>query len=206
MNKRRLMPTWFAAMATFSLGVIACGTWQPCTEQTCVTPATTCEVQAQDEMAETNVTLENYFWIDAIPRDAYTPFNAYLFTDNIGLNNKFASSFKVLMEIFEYRADKKQVAFRFPHDNRKASTSYSIVEYKNPKYPFLTAELILDKDPQSNGAKASYYTGPDLKINAQRNLNNEAIYGAMDLTRAQLEHGIHPYTITPKSINTVCRY
>ncbi len=199
MNKRRLMPTWFAAMATFSLGVIACGTWQLCTEKTCVTPVTTCEVQAQEETAETKVTLENYFWIDAIPRDAYTPFNAYLFADNIGINNKFESSFKVLMEIFEYRADKKQIGFRFPHDNRKASTSYSIVEYKNPKYPFLTAELILDKDPQSNGATTSYYTGPDLKINSQTRLNDAALNNALGTARAQLANTIQTQTINAET-------
>ena len=165
---RSLMPKWFAAMAAVSAAVVAYGTWQSLTAGSIVEPETVQPEAVQELKAPAkDITLKNYFWIDAVPDNAYTPFNSYVFTDGIGINSQFASSFKVLLEIFEYRSTKDKVNFEFPHDNRSAKSSYTITDYKNPKYPFLTAQLTLTGDPQAKGKEKAYFTGPDLHLDSQ---------------------------------------
>ncbi|MDO5296265.1 MAG: hypothetical protein Q4F00_06450 [bacterium] len=184
---RSLMPKWFAAMTAASVAVVAYGTWQSFTAQDNLQteelkPAATQEISAPAK----EITLKDYFWIDAVPDNAYTPFNAYVFTDGIGINSQFASSFKVLLEIFEYRHTKDKVSFEFPHDNRSAKSSYTITAYKNPKYPFLTAQLTLAGDPQNGGKEKAYFTGPDLHLESQGYALPAPLQNALIAARAQM--------------------
>ncbi|MBQ7569102.1 hypothetical protein IJT17_09930 [bacterium] len=186
---RSLMPKWFAAMTAASVAIVAYGTWQSLTAEGTDkienTAAETAAVQEINAPAK-EVTLKDYIWIDSIPEDAYTPFNAYIFSDGIGINNQFASSFKVLIEIFEYSSTKDSVSFSFPHDNRSAKSKYTITNYSNPKYPFLTAELTMASDPQAKGKKKSYYTGPDLHIESNGYSLPDSLRNATASIRSQM--------------------
>ena len=184
---RSLMPKWFAAMTAASVAVVAYGTWQSFTaaDNSDLGQDQTAAVEEINAPAK-DITLKDYFWIDAVPDNAYTPFNAYVFTDGIGINSQFASSFKVLLEIFEFRNTKDKVNFEFPHDNRSAKSSYTITAYKNPKYPFLTAQLTLASDPQANGKEKAYYTGPDLHLDSQGCTLPASLQDALISARAQI--------------------
>ena len=188
---RSLMPKWFAAMAAVSAAVVAYGTWQSLTADSSIEPETVKPEAVQEVKAPKDITLHNYFWIDAVPDNAYTPFNAYVFTDGIGINSQFASSFKVLIEIFEYRSTKDKVNFEFPHDNRSAKSSYTITDYKNPKYPFLTAQLTLAADPQAKGKEKAYFTGPDLHLDSQGYNLPASLQNALISARAQMRSQKH---------------
>ena len=189
---RSLMPKWFAAMTAVSVAVVAYGTWQSLTagDNSQSEKKQAAAVEEINAPAK-DITLKDYFWIDAVPDNAYTPFNAYVFTDGVGINSQFASSFKVLLELFEFRNTKDKVSFEFPHDNRSVKSSYTITSYKNPKYPFLTAQLTLASDPQANGKEKAYYTGPDLHLDSQGYALPAALRNALVSARAQLNAQQH---------------
>ena len=183
---RNLVPRWFAALAAVSLTVVSYGAWQSFNAPSEVKESAAETVQAAEETLDQKITLQDYFWLDNVPEDAYTPFNAYVFSDGMGVSVQFASSFKMLVELFEYRADNTAIKFNFMHDGRTAKSDYSITAYTNPKYPFLKAQLTLKNDPQAKGSTHVYYTGPDLYLKSQSGSASKEIGAAMASVRAQL--------------------
>ena len=162
--KKGLVPHWFAALFVTAVCVCAWGGYDhfKCDKDGLTTaPCPNSSATAQP------VSLNNQFWLDSIPHDAYTPFKGYVFTDVAGLSQDFASAFKVTIEMFEFDADQKTIKFHFMHDNRTVETPYAIEPYSNPKYPFLSATLTLKEDPQNGNKSKVYYTGPDFKIGSQ---------------------------------------
>ena len=176
----KIVPRWFAVLAASSLAMVTYSAWSSFTAPETL-PQESAIAESEVTESATDVTLTEYFWLDSIPEDAYTPFNAYLFTNKIGINNQFASAFKTVVEIFEFKVADGTIGFHFPHDNRAVSTKYAIKEYRNPKYPFLSAELVLASDPQAKGKTKSYYTGPDMHLKSTHQSLPESVQAALQI-------------------------
>lgn len=152
MSVKRLVPRWFAVMILASLAIIGYGVTQPSTTTGKSDPVVTHPRELVDVL-----------WLDREPGMTTDPWKAYIFTpENIGISIDAASSYKLTLEFFEFKADAKKIAFRFPHDNRAPSSPYKVEKMKKPSKYFDTT-LTLEADPQNGGAQKVFYTGPDFR-------------------------------------------
>lgn len=150
MSVKRLVPRWFAVMILASLAIIGYGVTQPTTT-------------SSDPGVSHPRELVDVLWLDREPGMTTDPWKAYIFTpENIGIHIDAASSYKLTLEFFEFKADAKKISFSFPHDNRKPSSAYKIEKMKKPNKYFDT-QLTLEADPQNGGTQKIYYTGPDFR-------------------------------------------
>jgi hypothetical protein len=103
--------------------------------------------------------LVDRIWIDEIPQRESDKFHLYLFSseDNFGINDKAASIYKHLLEIFFYDASGTTLSFQFPHDRRNSKTSYKVEKLSKPKDD-VDLKLTITADPQMNGKNAVYYS------------------------------------------------
>lgn len=144
----KLIPRWFAVMIAISLAVVAYGTLQ-------IGPTE----QATPQQSQ----LYDVLWLDKYPEVSHDSWKAYVYSsDNVGISIDAASSFKLTLELFEFKADSKQLRFHFPHDGRKANCSYKIEKLKKPTRHFDT-KLTVEKDPQNDGQTKEYFTGPEFR-------------------------------------------
>jgi len=151
MSVKRLVPRWFAVMILASMAIIGYGVTQPNT-----TPD-------RDPVVSHPRELVDVLWLDREPGMTTDPWKAYIFTpENIGINIDAASSYKLTLEFFEFKADAKKIGFRFPHDSRSPSSGYKVEKMKKPTKYFDT-QLTIDADPQNGGTQKVYYTGPDFR-------------------------------------------
>ncbi|HXE72002.1 MAG TPA: hypothetical protein VNO81_05030 [Candidatus Nitrosotenuis sp.] len=151
MKRRSLIPGWFALMIALSLAVIAAGLWKGSPPPA---PEPAVEIMASQ--------LVDRIWVDRLPEHDTDPFQAYMFSsDNVGMSAKFESSYKVLLEIFQFRDSNGQISFYFPHDRRKPTTGYKVEKMARPTRR-LNIQLTLEADPQADGQRKVYYSGPEL--------------------------------------------
>lgn len=144
----KLIPRWFACMVLASMAVVTYGTLS---------------LKPAEEAAPLNRELYDALWIDRYPEMAHDKWKAYLFTaDNVGLSIDAASAFKLTLEVFEFKADKKSITYHFPHDSRRARCNYSIEKLKKPTSHFDT-QLTVENDPQNGGQTKVYFTGPEFR-------------------------------------------
>lgn len=150
----RLVPRWFAALIAASMLIVGYGMTQ-------LEPAEApVETLTQD--------LYDTIWIDKYPQMPEDSWNAYMYTtDNIGLSIEAHSAYKVTLEVFEFKVSgKNNLRFHFPHDGRRGDTKFKIEKLKKPTRHFDT-QLTLESDPQANGEKKIYYTGPEFRSATQ---------------------------------------
>ena len=151
MSVKRLVPRWFAVMILASLAIIGYGVSQPN------------ETQTREPGVAHPRELVDVVWLDRDPGMTTDPWKAYIFTpENIGIAIDAASSYKLTLEFFEFKADAKKIGFRFPHDNRNPSAGYKIEKMKKPTKYFDTT-LTIESDPQNGGQQTVYYTGRDFR-------------------------------------------
>ncbi len=146
----KLLPRWFAALLAFSVAVVIYGTMEMSWHQ---------NSQPRINPAK----LYDTIWLDKYPEMSHEPWKAYIFTsDNVGIHIDAASSFKLTLELFEFKADNSKLRFHFPHDGRRAHSSYRIEKLKKPTRHFDT-KLVIEQDPQNGGQLKEYYTGPEFR-------------------------------------------
>ena len=125
--------------------------------------------------------LINRLWLDR-PQSEYNPFRMYVLhrMDAQGDHTFCESSYRSHLEVFFYRASDNRINFHFKHDNRRASTSYSIKRASSSRWYW---QLDLAQDPMLNGRPGTYYGG-------QGELPEPA--GASDPTHAlEIESWLH---------------
>ncbi len=145
MHNLKFIPTWFRYLILSCLTVIIAGLiYGP----------------RQSHHINNNL-LYDRLWIDSMPEMSHDEFRAYMFTaDNIGINFHGHSAFKLMLEVFEFRAKSDTINFHFPHDGLKEKASFAISPLDNPTEHFDT-KLELSIDPKT-GEKKAYFTGPEL--------------------------------------------
>lgn len=144
--KKSLIPRWFAVMVALSALVVALGSLRA-------------ERRAESRASD----LTDYLWLDRYPEMTHDNFQIYFFSaDNVGAHADFASSYKVLLEVFEFKADGQRVQFHFPHDGKRPSSAYRIEKLKKPTRHFDT-QLTVQEDPKNGGRTKVYYTGPGFR-------------------------------------------
>jgi hypothetical protein len=113
--------------------------------------------------------LLNRPWLDEFPDKPEKKFMVYVFTDeSVGAHDKADSAYRHLLEIFMLRVATDKIAFLFPHDQRKAETTYK-VERIQRKGQF-DLKLTLDRDPQLNGKPYVYFSCTEWEIKNQRTI------------------------------------
>lgn len=158
MSVKRIIPRWFAVMILASLAIVGYGISHP---QTRPEPVNEPIVAGPNDLLDC-------MWLDQAPQMADDPWKAYLFTpENFGLNIDAHSSYKLVLELFEFKADSKAITYKFPHPPaRKGKTTYKIERLKKPTKYFDT-QLTIDNDPQNEGKTSIYFTGPDFRSASQ---------------------------------------
>lgn len=115
---------------------------------------------------ETTVGVENpsvlvdRLWVDKVPESDRESFSFYIFSseENIALNDKAASTYRHLLEIFFYRATARDLQYQFPHDRRSGKTGYAIEKLSKPEKNQIDLKLTIVADPQSNNETKVYYS------------------------------------------------
>lgn len=171
MERRSFAPAWFMGMAAASAGLLIYGV---CTNQIC-TDSSSNAINGRTETnisAKTTVGLHNQLWIDKVPESGWDSYNIYIFIkkgQKLGLQITAESSFKQILEIFEYK-DKTagELQFHFPHDGTRAVSSYVLEDLPTPDGPF-TTKLILNNDPKNDNKTSVYYSGPEFSTENYQN-------------------------------------
>ena len=101
----------------------------------------------------------------AHPKEAYQA--CFFGSEGWGYTLDAASSYKMVVEIFQFGEDARTINYLFHHDNRKPSTAYRLERLNPPTHDFDT-RLTLFQDPNNQGRKSTYYTGPNLRKKARR--------------------------------------
>lgn len=115
---------------------------------------------------ETPVGVENpnvlvdRLWVDKVPESDREPFTFYIFSseENLALNDKAASTYRHLLEIFFYRATARDLQYQFPHDRRSGKTKYTIEKLAKPENNQIDLKLTIVADPQANNETKVYYS------------------------------------------------
>jgi hypothetical protein len=156
----RLVPRWLAVLLVAAWGLIlACAVGGPPGPRAA-------DVGTQSEVAA-GIPLNEVLWIDRVPEKEKDAFKAYLFTDdNVGISIDGLSVFKLVIEIFEFKADKTKLSFHFPHDRRRASCPYTLEKLKKPT-KYFDVQLTITNDPQNGGVTHDYFSGPDFRQGGQ---------------------------------------
>ena len=158
MSVKRFIPRWFAVMILASMAIVGYGVNHPQTR-----PETVSEpiVAGPNDLIDT-------MWLDKAPQMAEDPWKAYIFTpENFGLNIDAKSSYKLVLELFEFKADSKTITYHFPHPpSRRGKAAYKIEKLKKPTKQFDT-QLTIENDPQNGGQTSVYFTGPDFRSASQ---------------------------------------
>ena len=154
MSVKRFVPRWFAVMILASLAVVGYGLTHPHSRPE---PTTEPIVAGPNDLVDA-------MWLDRAPETSLDPWKAYIFTpENFGLSIDAKSSYKLVLELFEFKADSKKIGFHFPHDSRRINgVGYKVEKLKKPTKHFDT-QLTIDSDPQNNNQTSIYYTGPDFR-------------------------------------------
>lgn len=137
----RYIPTWFAFLIAFSLGIVLYGSFSP---------------------RPLHRPLTDYIWLDRLPEEPTDPFKAYYFSSDGAVMVDAPSCYKVVLEIFEFKADGKNIIYNFLHDGRRANSGYVIERMDRPTKDFDT-RLTLAKDPNNKNKKTIYFTGPNMR-------------------------------------------
>jgi hypothetical protein len=103
--------------------------------------------------------LVDRLWIDELPQRESDKFNFYVFSgeDEFGINDKAQSIYKHLLEIFNFRADAKNINFTFPHDRRNARSAYQVEKLARPRGD-IDMKLVISADPQMGGKSWTYWS------------------------------------------------
>jgi hypothetical protein len=113
--------------------------------------------------------LLNRPWLDEFPEKPEQKFMVYVFSDeNVGAHDKADSAYRHLLEIFMLRASTEKISFLFPHDKRKADSSFK-VERISRKGQF-DLKLTLEHDPQLNGKSYVYFSCTEWEIKNHREI------------------------------------
>lgn len=115
---------------------------------------------------ETPVTPENpsvlvdRLWVDKVPESDREAFSFYIFSseENLALNDKAASSYRHLLEVFFYRATSRDLQYQFPHDRRSGKTQYTVEKLSKPEKNQIDLKLTIVADPQAGNETRIYYS------------------------------------------------
>lgn len=104
--------------------------------------------------------LVDRIWIDKVPERDTDTFTFYVFSseENLALNDKAASTYRHLLEIFFYRATARDLQYQFPHDRRNGKTPYTVEKLARPDQHQLDLRLTIQADPQQGGETKIYYS------------------------------------------------
>lgn len=137
----KYVPQWFAGMMAVSMAIILFGFLRPSAQ---------------------SMPLVNQYWLDRIPEDPKEAFRAYFFDmEGVGYRIDALSSYRITLEIFEFKDDGQTLDCAFPHDGRRIKTTYTIEPLRPPTRDFDT-QLTISVDPNNQNRKSIYYTGPGL--------------------------------------------
>lgn len=113
--------------------------------------------------------LVNRPWVDEFPSKPEQSFNAYVFLDEeVGIHNKAESSYKHLIEMFLFKSNQERITFLFPHDRKKADSSFKIEKIQKGG-PF-NLKLTMEKDPKMSGRNYTYFSNTDWDIKSGASL------------------------------------
>ena len=125
--------------------------------------------------------LINRPWMDEFPEKPEQPFVGYIFTDEAaGISDRADSLYKHLIEIFAFKSSAEKISFIFPHDRRKAESTYKVerIEFKGQ----FNLKLTLQKDPQMKGKTYVYFSNTNWNIKNEETIPEE-IRGFCSLIR-----------------------
>ncbi len=100
--------------------------------------------------------LLNRPWLDEYPAKPEQKFMAYVFSDElVGVHDRADSAYRHLLEIFTFRVDPEKILYLFPHDQRKAESTYRIEKIQGGHF---NLKLTMMKDPQMGGKTYVYFS------------------------------------------------
>jgi hypothetical protein len=102
--------------------------------------------------------LVNRMWVDHLPTSPREKYSGYFFAvRGLGIHDSAESIFKHLVELFHFKIDGTTMNFQFPHDDRSASSSFTVEKLKDVRGP-LDLKLTVQNDPQRGGETGVYYS------------------------------------------------
>jgi len=113
--------------------------------------------------------LLNRPWIDEYPAKPEQRFMAYVFTDeSVGIHDRADSAYRHLIEIFLLKVSAEKIGYLFPHDRRKAETTYKLERIQGDRY--FNLKVTIDQDPQAGGKSYIYFSNTDWNVKNQGSL------------------------------------